>query len=338
MRLIALIGTLCWLMYLVSCNDVVGPVPEFEFEFDDFDDISVTPVDTTTLEVDGVPITPGDVTNDAFSSLADLTPAQLNNLATVFDGAISAAQRAFWESQTQSSALTAISSNDAAFLDQLESIRTTFENNPSLQVYLPVETNPINGRQAGRFGGSQGENAATNTTGPVPPATGIEQDFDDCIQAAQDIFEATIARLEDERDAELAKIEIRYQNLLRIITSENEQAVARHDARLEAYLTTYNNIVTQIENLVAQGDITSDVGDSILLLALNVYSFNVFASFTILAAEQALISASETALNNARDAFVAQVQNDFSTQASLADTTRVEVQAQCHNQGSGSGN
>lgn len=334
MRLALLIVFGSLLLYLDSCKEVVGPVPEFQFEFDDFDDIGVTAFDTTTIQLNGLPISPGTVTNEEFDAFTTLSEAEVNNLVVIYDGAISDSERAFWESQTQASSLSSISSGELSFLAQLQSIETTFANNPSLAIYLPSSTSPSNGRIAARVDDDTQPGTGTN---PVSDPSGIENDFDDCILAAQEIFEETVARLETERDDELAKIEVRYQNLLATVNDQNTQAVERHDARLAAFLTTYEAIVSFISDLVTAGDITSEAGDDALLLALNVYSFSISSSFDVLQAEQALIADAEEDLNTQRDDAVNSVQSDYSNQLNEATATRNSTQAQCHNQGSGSG-
>jgi len=319
---------------LDSCKEVVGPVPEFQFEFDDFDDIGLTTFDTTTIELQGIPIVPGAVSNEEFDAFTALSVAEVDNLVTIYDGALTVSEREFWVSQSQASSLSSISSGDAAFLTQLQNTQTTFENNPSLSIYLPVESSPSNGRISSR----KTEPVQTNRNDvPLPSPSGIENDFDDCIQAAEDIFAQTVSRLEDERDDELANIELRYQNLLSIVSDQNAQAIERHDARLEAFLNTYQAIVSFIGDLVAAGDLTDQEGEDALLFALNVYSFSIASSFTILEAEQALITASENDLVLQRDNAVNIVEADYIDQLNVATSTRNSTQAQCHNQGSGTG-
>lgn len=329
------------LLYLDSCKEVVGPVPEFQYEFSDFDEVGLTPFDTTTIQVGDVAIVEGGVTNPAFDALTSESPANLMNTSSIYDGAISGTQRTFWEGEDQSSVLAAISSGDATITSQLASLETSFSGNATLSTYLPSVTQPsVSGRRGREINAN---NSAP--TAPIAPPSAVEDELDDCRQAAQDAFDEVVTELDAQRTEELNKIALRFQNQSQVLVAdaaaERLAASDRNDARLALFLTTYNDIVAYVNGLVTAGDISAGEGDNILLLALNVYAFSISASYEVFQGEVDLINQVEVDLladlTAQRVAADNTVEDDYNSELAQANAILASSQGGCHNQGAGSG-
>jgi len=345
MRLALLVVSALSLFYLDSCREVVGPVPEFQYEFSDFDDIGLTPFDTTLIVVGNVEIIAGGVSNAAFDALTSETPANLSNYAAIYAGVISVDQQTYWQGQTQASILAAISSGDATATAQLASLETAFSGNATLSTFLPNTTLPS--VSSGGNVVTRASRSSNSSTGDaiISPPSGTENEIDDCRQAAQDAFDEVVAQLEADRITQLNNIEIRFQNQSQVLAAnaaaERTASSDRNNERLNAFLSTYNNAIAYVESLVTQGDLTSEEGDDLSLFILNVYALSIQASYVVFEAELALIDQAEidllADLTTQRDEAIASVESDYASELSDAQIALESSQNGCHNQGAGTG-
>ncbi len=307
------------LILFISCSgEVVGPVPEFEFEFRGFD--TELELDVTTLGPDDAAINPGTVTNSAiesFSSSFANDPTTTTNVTNALNGALNSSQQSFWASLDVDGLVTDIQDADANLISQIQAVITAFQGNTTLSQFIPTVVNP---------------SSNTGNRSSLSFSAIALVDLDDCRQSAQEAYDEALDQLDSLNTYWEAELGDNYDSISDIITSDplsvSGPAQDRYTTRNSNFKSTYDQFLS---NINSASNLQS--GQSNLLIVLNkaVYALNLYYSFQIFQTDLS------TGLDSSRDELQGGLTDDYNAQLEAINTRLRQAQNSCHNQGANEG-
>ncbi len=310
------------LVVFISCKgEVVGPVPEFEFEFGDFA-VELDSLDVDALEADDSQITSGSVTNSETETLAGevgTNAATATNVSGAASSAISSSSQSYWSNQTADNVVENVESGETNTASQVESLLNVVRGNPTLAQYVPAVANPSAG----------GNNRLAQLNAAAAVAASI--DLDDCKQSAQDAYDEAFLELTTAYEGNLAAMETRYNEQVSLINSDpvsfSSPAVDRHRDRVTSFRNTFN---TFSSNIASSTILTAEQRNILNILNIGIFAINVQFSLDLLKSE--LLLALDLKRAELETPFVA----DFNEKSQELRQKLNRAQNACHNQGSSS--
>lgn len=329
-------------------QQIVGPIPNFDYEFDDFDDIDVE--DVTLNDVTPDEITAGTMSNsgqDNFISAFDNAATNATSKAAIdqaiasLDAAFEPAQETFWNNLNTASLAGNIDNNFTNSSDQtiaqIQSAVADLAQYSDLNNLIPGLTLP-----SGRLLNNE-RALASATIDLVNIVTAINEALPECEAAANAAYNAALLKLETALNEQMALVNAKNsENLTKALDSRTAAQTAantRHTDRKTLFLQRFNDFQQKINAATA----TFTAQQITLLTILNrvVYAINLYKSKELLQRdlEQILVVFERNleAAETARLAMTNDANSKFNTAKREADNKRGEALESCHNQGGSSG-